>query len=62
MKKNRFFSLLLAAALALSLSVPAMALDDPQPNCNAAILVDGDHGEVLYEQNRYERICPASIS
>lgn len=62
MKKNRFFSLLLAAALALSLSVPAMALDDPQPNCSAAILVDGDHGEVLYEQNGYERIYPASIT
>ena len=62
MKKNRFFSLLLAAALALSLSVPAMALDDPQPNCSAAILVDGDHGEVLYEKNGYERIYPASIT
>ena len=47
MKKYRFLSLLLAALLALSLAAPASALDDPRPNCRAAIVVDGDHGEVL---------------
>ena len=62
MKKYRFFSLLLAALLAVSLTVPALALEDPKPNCNAAILVDGDNGEVLYEHNGYERIYPASIT
>ncbi len=62
MKKYRFFAMLLAVLLAASLTVPAMALDDPQPNCNASILVDGDNDEVLYEHNGYERIYPASIT
>ena len=62
MKKYRFLSLLLAALLALSLAAPASALDDPQPNCRAAIVVDGDHGEVLYEFNARQRMYPASIT
>ena len=62
MKKYRFFSLLLAVLLAMSLTVPALALEDPKPNCNAAILVDGDNDEVLYELRGYERIYPASIT
>ncbi len=62
MKKYRFLSLLLAALLALSLVCPALALDDPQPNCRAAILVDGDNNEVLYEFNARQRMYPASIT
>ena len=62
MKKYRFLSLLLAALLALSLAAPASALDDPRPNCRAAIVVDGDHGEVLYEFNARQRMYPASIT
>ena len=59
MKKYRFFALLLAVALSVSLAVPAMALDDPQPNCGAAIVVDGDHDEVLYAYHAYEKMYPA---
>ncbi len=62
MKKYRFFALLLAVALSLSLTVPAMALDDPQPNCGAAIVVDGDHDEVLYAYHAYEKMYPASVT
>ena len=62
MKKYRFLSLLLAALLALSLAAPASALVDPRPNCRAAIVVDGDHGEVLYEFNARQRMYPASIT
>lgn len=63
MKKYRFFSCLLALTLALSvLAVPALALDDPDPQCRAAILVDGDYGDVLYEKNGYEKTYPASIT
>lgn len=62
MKKYRICTLLLALALSLALAPPARALDDPQPNCAAAILVDGDHGQVLYQHNGYERIYPASIT
>lgn len=58
----RGLTLLLALILALSLSVPALALDDPQPNCKAAIVVDGDNGEVLYELRGYEKVYPASIT
>ena len=62
MKKYRFLSLLLAVLMALSLPAPAAALDDPRPNCRAAIVVDGDHGEVLYEFNARQRMYPASIT
>lgn len=62
MKKYRFFALLLAALLTLPLVLPARALEDPMPNCGAAIVVDGDHGEVLYSHNGYEKMYPASIT
>lgn len=62
MKKYRFLSLLLAAFLALSLTAPAAALDDPQPHAKAAIVVYGDTGEVLYDFNAHERMYPASIT
>ena len=62
MKKYPFLSLLLAALLSLSLVCPALALDDPQPNCRAAILVDGDNNEVLYDFNARQRMYPASIT
>lgn len=63
MKKYRFLSRLLALAMLLSvLAVPTLALDDPDPQCGAAILVDGDYGEVIYEKNGYERMYPASTT
>lgn len=63
MKKYRFLSCLLALATLFSvLTVPALALDDPQPNCGAAILVDGDYGDILYAKNAYERMYPASTT
>ena len=63
MKKYRFFALLLAVVLMISLSaLPAAALEDPMPRCGAAIVVDGDYGEVLYNYNAYEKMYPASIT
>ena len=62
MKKYRILSLLLAGVLALSLTCSARALEDPAPNCRAAIIVDGDNREVLYEFNGYQRMYPASIT
>lgn len=62
MKKYRFLSLLLAGLLALTLAAPAAALEDPQPNCKAAIVVDGDNQEILYELNARQRMYPASIT
>lgn len=63
MKKYRFLSGLLAMVFLLSaLTLPALALEDPDPQCGAAIVVDGDYGEVLYEKNAHERMYPASIT
>ena len=36
MKKYRFLSLLLAVLMALSLTAPAAALEDPRPHAKAA--------------------------
>ena len=62
MKKYRILSLLLAGLLALSITCPALALDDPRPNCRAAIVVDGDNNEILYDLNARQRMYPASIT
>lgn len=70
MKKNRFFSVLLAAALALALVVPtALAagsgseiLDSMQVDAAAAILMDADYGDVLFAQDAHVKRYPASIT
>ncbi len=63
MKKYRFCSgLTVFFLLACLCAVPAAALEDPAPQCGAAIIVDGDYGDVLYEYNGYERMYPASIT
>ena len=62
MKKYRFLSLLLACVTALTLSAPALALDDPQPQAKAVIIVDGDNQEVLYDYRAHERMYPASVT
>lgn len=62
MKKFRFLSLIFALILALSPAAPALALEDPAPHAGAAIVVDGDHNEVLYDFNAHERMYPASLT
>lgn len=62
MKKIRFLSFLFALVLALSLAAPALALEDPMPQVGAAIVVDGDHNEVLYDYNAREKMYPASVT
>ena len=63
MKKYRYCSALTAFFLLACLcALPAAALDDPAPQCGAAIIVDGDYGDVLYEYNGYEKMYPASIT
>jgi len=62
MKKYRFLSLIFAIILTLSLSAPALALEDPLPHCGAAIIVDGDNNEVLYDFNAHQRMYPASLT
>ena len=62
MKKYRILSMLLAVVMALALTCPALALEDPQPQARAVIIVDGDNDEVLYEFHARERMYPASIT
>jgi len=63
MKKYQFLSYLLCIVLvAAMLTAPALALEDPEPRCKAAIVVNGDTGEVLYSHNGYDRMYPASTT
>ena len=62
MKKYRFLSLLLAGLAVLSLIRPALALEDPQPHAGAALVANGDTGEILYDFNAHERMYPAYIT
>ena len=70
MKKLRVFSILLTLTLLTGLLSPYAAasgsgsaiLDGMQVRAKAAILVDADYDEVLYEQNAHEKMYPASIT
>jgi len=64
MKKYKLLSLFLALFLAVSLVTPAGAdlIDEVQVNAAAAILVEGDTGEILYEKNAHETYFPAHMT
>ena len=72
MKKSAFLSLFLALLLVLPLTAPvaraaesgsgSAILDAMDVNAAAALLVDPDTGEVLYEKNPHEQRYPASIT
>ncbi len=62
MKKYRLLSFIFALVLAFSLVSPALALEDPAPHCGAAIVVDGDNREVLYDFNAHQKMYPASTT
>ncbi|MCD8375494.1 MAG: D-alanyl-D-alanine carboxypeptidase [Oscillospiraceae bacterium] len=64
MKKLHFFRrfLILICALALPLSGAALALESPEVEATAALLVDAENETVLYELNATEQRYPASIT
>ena len=62
MKKHRIFALLLSVLVFTGLLMPASALEDPAPHAGAAIVVDGDNNEVLYEHNAHQKMYPASVT
>lgn len=63
MKKYRSFSIFfLLLALTAALAAPAAAAEPFSVEATAAILLDADYNEVLYEQAADERRYPASIT
>ena len=64
MKKQRFVSIFLFAVLVLSLFpvLPAQAAEEFEVDARAALLVEANTGEVLYEKNIHEELYPASIT
>ena len=67
MKKYRFLSLILLFTLALSLfpssAAPAVPnQEDLDLFCTHAVLLDANHGEILYDMKANERAYPASIT
>ena len=63
MKKYRFLSLLLLLPILFSsLTLPTLALEDPNLQCRNAILYDANYGEVLYDMGAKDKAYPASIT
>lgn len=63
MKKYRFLALLLLVPMLLSLlPVSAAGKDDLDLFCTNAVLVDANHGDILYDMKANERAYPASIT
>ena len=63
MKKIRTFSLILALCLMFAMAAPAAAaLDAPELDAQAVILVDLDSGLILYEKNMLQQRSPASLT
>ena len=63
MKKLRIFPLLLIVLLTFALIGPtAQALDAPELDAQAVILVDLDSGIILYEKNMMQQRSPASLT
>ena len=63
MKIFRIFPLVLIICLVLAFAAPgAYALEDPSLNGKAALLVDLDTGNVLFELNKDEQRAPASLT
>lgn len=64
MNSRRFLSAFLLLALVVSLfATPvASAVDDPNIQAKAALLVDQDTGTVLYAKNEHDHLYPASLT
>ena len=63
MKKYRFTSLFLSLLLvAAALTPVAHAAPAPNITAGAALLMDAEHDEVLYEKNAHQKMYPASLT
>jgi len=63
MKKIKIFPLVLLICLVMAMFAPgAYALEEPDINARAAVLVDLDSGKVLYGHNQDNQRAPASLT
>lgn len=63
MKKYRFLSAFLVLPILLSLLIPVSAAqEDLDLFCTHAVLLDANHGEILYDMGSSERAYPASTT
>ena len=63
MKKYRFLSALLLLAVLFSLPVPVSAAQEELDLfCTHAVLLDANHGDILYDKGASERAYPASTT
>ena len=63
MKKFKIFPLVLIICLIMAMAAPsAFALEEPDINAKAAVLVDLDSGKVLYGHNQDQQRAPASLT
>ena len=62
MKKERFLSLFLILFLVFALTPSVRAANDYEADARAALLIEVETGELLYEKNIHERNYPASIT
>ncbi|MBQ3103837.1 MAG: D-alanyl-D-alanine carboxypeptidase [Oscillospiraceae bacterium] len=63
MKIRRFLSVFLLILLLSTLYLPgAAAIEEMHVAAKAAVLVDGNTGEVLYGQNEHQQLYPASVT
>ena len=64
MKTRRFLSVFLLVVLTLSLwtAPQAAALEDPDIQAKAALLVDAETGVVAYARNEHQELYPASLT
>ena len=63
MKKFKIFPLILIICLIMAMATPsAFALDEPDINAKAAVLVDLDSGKILYGHNQDQQRAPASLT
>ena len=63
MKKIKIFPLVLLICLVMAMFAPsAYALEEPDINAKAAVLVDLDSGKILYGHNQDNQRAPASLT
>ena len=57
--KKHCLSIIITVILIISL-IPSYALAEPQINAEAAILIDGVSGQILWQKNAFTPLPPAS--